>query len=112
MTTTPFPEAARPMLELIRRHAPRPGTLPKPGRSNGRELSFPWPKYQNKDSCCCPMGLLPAAKVPNPSGKASFEHGLVDAIPNRAITNFGAWWDAQTDAKAAMDFVWPEEAIC
>ena len=98
MTIPPIPAAAMPVVEAIRREVPRPKQLPKPGpRAEHGERAF------LRFGAACPMGLLPGARTPCPSSRDElywFE------LTSHSIVAFYHWWDAQTDARAAMDLVW------
>lgn len=114
MTLTPFPPAARPMLELIREHVPRPGELPDLyGDKTSQSLRF----HTREVVKCCPMGMLPWATnaVPGDSGgfcglNTVLDYKNLDDLDGQ-VDAFATWWDAQTDAQAAVDFVWPMDGV-
>ena len=87
-----IPAAAMPVVRILRRDVPRPKRLPT--MRIDEVLRF--------KSHCCPMGLHPRATNEEPCFKNHFP-----CRSDHAIQEFGFWWDAQTDAKAATDAVWP-----
>lgn len=95
MLTEPIPKAAMPVVRVIRRDVPRPKKLPT---LFGRSLALRFCRFH------CPMGLHPKAKDRTPIVRADFP-----PCSDMAIAAFYSWWDAQTDAKAATDAVWPKE---
>jgi hypothetical protein len=90
--TRPIPKQAMPIVELIRWWVPKPKRRPVPYFYTGICLRF-----KGK----CPMGLLPFAE-----GNAPFKSSQCGGAPTSYIGRFAAWWDEQSDPKAAMDAVW------
>lgn len=89
--TRPIPEAAMPVVELLRRDVTRPGLLPV-----GAPLRFDGAYLRGDASWPCPMGLHPDS------------HGRDEpcALPFGAAGEaFSEWWDEQEDAEAATDAV-------
>ena len=96
---TPIPQEAMPVVEEIRRLVPRPEILPRIITSALR-----WDgSGEFEGGFCCPMGLLPSARVSLP-----FLEGEVDNLDFVKIEAFAHWWDSHgaEDAQAAVDAVW------
>lgn len=98
--TSPIPKTAMPIMEVLRRDVPGPKELPQFSSYN-RTRFLRWKK------CYCPMGLHPLAlsKVPYFDKMDFPPHPKI-----RAIQVFANWWDDQTDARAAVDAIWPRKA--
>jgi hypothetical protein len=98
-----IPSAARPVVEIIRREVRRPRRLPKPFAGKGC-LRW-WP------GGFCPLGMIPRAINPTPVGAWGFKDPVlgVPVLGDEAIGAFWMWWDAQTDARAAVEAVWPRK---
>lgn len=104
MITKPIPRAAMPVVYELRREVKRPKAMPKPWKErfeDDDELTLRW---KRKKGQCCPMGLHPDAKSATLLGAFTFPFAS-----HRAVAAFGAWWDDQTFAKAAVDAVWNDE---
>ena len=99
--TRPIPEAAMPVVEIIRREVPRPRELPD--RAFSGVLRF----HTKRRVFCCPMGLCPCAVVPSPTLARTFGYD----IASEAVKAFALWWDDLDphDPQAAVDAVWPRE---
>lgn len=91
----PIPKAAMPVVRALRRDVPRPEHLPFKYQPS---CALRWPRF------ICPMGLHPKATDRVPMTKDDFP-----ICSEKAIVAFYCWWDAQTDAKAATDAVWPKK---
>jgi len=89
----PIPEAAMPVVKVLRRDVPRPACLPTWG-----DYVFRWDNE-------CPIGLHPDSLSPAPSARLSFAGG---ACSHEAVYEFYHWWDYlnEADAQEAMDAVW------
>jgi hypothetical protein len=85
--TRPIPKAAMPVVRILRRDVPRP-----------KKIAFRW-------SVRCPLGLHPKAISLTPVDRVGFP----PCQSNWAITAFYLWWDDQTDAKAAVNAMWPQK---
>lgn len=94
-----IPEAARPVVEILRRDVLRPSELPVSTHSVLRwfkgNLSY------------CPMGLHPKSKSPNPICSSGFAGRELDN--SAAISAFINWWDKlkPEHAQQAVDAIWP-----
>lgn len=90
----PFPAAARPVRDRIRKLVPRPPVLPE--FSIYALMWFDseaWPEIPFDE--CCPQGLLPGATEGTPATEL-----------DPAETAFADWWDYCTQAQAAVNTVW------
>ncbi len=96
---TPIPEAAMPVVRIIREQVPRPKRLPF---QDGDKLRWKR-KREGLIVYFCPMGLLPGAKFAIPI--SGYGAGLPDEMYD-AISCFGSWWDGLSDAQEAVDAVW------
>jgi hypothetical protein len=98
--TREIPEAAMPVLEVLRNDVPRPKTLP-----SAKYESMRWTEDDRWGSACelCPMGMHPNAISPIPHNCSDFP----DAT-SEAIEAFYNWFDEQKDAQAAVDAIWPQ----
>jgi hypothetical protein len=98
--TRPIPDAAVPVLELLRRDVPRPD----PGNLNGTVLRWFMFTRTGMGQYCDPLGLHPNAVCGTPR--------IPDALPGVPVLRremmqaFADWWDEQTDPQAAVDAVW------
>ena len=102
---TDFPKEAQLVLDVIRKDVLKPEELPTSQIEDGNFLRFTKPDGDR----ACPMGLHPKARSTNPMGAWSFPM-LKPFEQNYIINAFAQWWDKQTDAQAAVDFVWPNDA--
>lgn len=99
---TPIPRSARPVVWFIRWWVKKPRTLPTPMLGWPTRPGFRW-------KCgYCPIGLLPMAESPAPGGARGAGLDTDDSKLTNAVCAFWNWWDSQTDARAAVDAVWPE----
>ncbi len=110
--TRPIPPEAGPALAVLRRHE-RPKELPHRDHNavvhaGGRYLTpLRWCDEGdhtggiNGHEHFCPLGLYTEAKsaCPKPAD--------VPGVPAEAAEAFMRWWDEQTDARAAVEEVWP-----
>ena len=95
-----IPRAAMPVIEILRRDVPRPERLPV---LSGGVLRWQFISQVTGSRFRCPMGLHPDALDPEPDNQFGFP-----ACPSWiAITAFWEWWDNQSDARAAVDAIWP-----
>lgn len=104
--TSPMPAAAERVAEVLRRDVRRPHHLPL-----GNPLRFDMALVKRTTlsgrvtdgdiGWSCPMGLHPESR-----GRDE-PYGLPFGDDGEA---FGDWWDAQTDAKAAVDAVWKTDS--
>ena len=101
----PLPDAAMPIVLLLRELVPRPEMpLVAWKRNNHLRFSDRWKKD------FCPMGFLPNAIHPSP---VTWEvAGEYDGTRD-AVAPFYKWWDRLTadDAKEAMDLIWPQKNV-
>ena len=97
--TRPIPEAARPVVKILRRDVQRPRELPIVCRNM---THLRWPHR----AMSCPMGLHPKSSCSSPELTEDFAY---HRTPQEGVEEFANWWDAQTDPQAAMDAVWPRE---
>lgn len=105
---TPIPEAALPVVEILRRDVPRPETLPGTLSMKPSGWCRPPLRFINLPGCPCPMGLHPDSITPCPGTEDAFAGGKCFY---RSIYEFFHWWDdlGPDDAQAAVDAVWPPE---
>lgn len=112
MTTLRIPRAAMPVVRVLRREVRRPSPrglvedalrlndMPCPRWSRAR-----WRDTYPPDGFCCPLGLLPDARLPAPVRASSC--GLPDLLDHAAAV-FVGWWDylSLADARRAVDLIW------
>ena len=102
-----IPTAAMPVVRVLRREVPRPRRLPVAIMSSVVEPCLRWVGGFNSGADdACPMGLHPDAHCGSPDSIATFPLGGT----NTAVIAFWQWWDVQSDARAAVDAVWPRKA--
>lgn len=95
-------EAVQVINKVIREQVPRPKRLPRATECDGTRLRF----YTTPAGyILCPMGLLPEAKSPCPTGLHNF--GKPPGSEYQIIQSW-VWWDSLTDPQAAVDAVWGE----
>ena len=97
-----MPEAARRVAEVLRRDVRRPHYLPvgNPLRFDMvlvKRRSLSGSVVESNEGWSCPMGLHPECR-----GRDE-PYGIPFGDDGEA---FGDWWDAQTDARAAVEAVW------
>jgi hypothetical protein len=92
-----IPKAAMPVVRILRRDVPRPKELPR--TTAVVTVDSPMLRFCDR----CPMGMHPQARHSAPETTKTFP----PCKSNKEIEAFYIWWDAQTDAKAATDAVWP-----
>ena len=98
--TSPIPDAARPIVEAIRAGVDRPEPsdfVPWSRVEDGTELRI---------GSVCPMGMLPSSMKDAPASRYDFDKFPFLSV---AVEAFFGWWDAQTDAEAAVQAVWGKE---
>ena len=96
--TRPIPKEAAEVVKIIRKDVKRPKELPKPTCSeNGEDTHLRFNRL------VCPMGLHPNAITETPCTSDDFGCDCITA----EVAEFGEWWDEQTNAKAAVEAVWP-----
>ncbi len=106
---TKIPNAAMPVVEVIRRDVPRPKDLPAfRGHQTLRwrkAVRKRWKKtsYLGLNTSYCPMGLHRKAGNSAPTSRSGF---LVDKLTTKEIIAFAVWWDYQTNPQEAVDAVW------
>lgn len=93
-----IPQAAMPVVEMLRRDVPRPEELPS-FLHLGRCLRW------NRKGPCCPMGLHPKSTTGIPIRESEFAGGIHSVS---RIHFFFDWWDnlPEKDAKEAVDAIW------
>ena len=102
----PIPEAAMPVVEILRRDVERPRELPE--RVPGFGLGFREQKH-GRQIRCCPLGLHPKITIHFPSNYIA--HRRL-GIPFKTVQAFtDQWWDGLSveDAQEAVDAIWPPE---
>jgi len=105
-TAMKMPETARRVAEILRRDVCRPRHLPvgSPLRFDMvrvKRRSLSGHVVESSEGWSCPMGLHPECRGRNePYGIPFGEDGEA----------FGDWWDAQTNAKAAVEAVWGDKS--
>ena len=106
-----IPKGAMPVVEILRRDVPRP-------MARVVEDIRGVPRFECGK---CPMGLHPDAMVHTPAVPESFRPGsklgFLQHVPASSDDPspgyvFWTWWDglSLTDARAAVDLIWPQEA--
>jgi len=93
-----IPEEAMPVVKMLRRDVRRPKKLPI---MKGNSLRW--------ENGCCAMGLHPAATAPCPGWICDFLEPVKSEITSVSIEGFYNWFDAQWDAQATVDAIWPRE---
>jgi len=94
MKHEPIPAEARNVVAYIRANAKKPKRKP--------EL---YCKSYLRWGVSCPLGLCPAARCEAPSSWVDFNAWV--PFSNVELKSFIRWWDRQTDARWAVDQVWP-----
>ena len=102
--TLRIPAAARPVVEIIRREVKRPSRPPSRVASWENENCFVLRWHGG-----CPIGLHPDSFSEAPG--TVLNAARVFRKHEEAFHSFIKWWDAQTDARAAMDAVWPKARV-
>lgn len=124
----PIPEAAMPVVEILRRDVKRPTELPRrysPFEPGNTRWNIDW-KHQKLSTNCCPMGLHPKSLSAAPSWSVDFANGELgvprysedDAGLSRqewscdgdtAVHHFAKWWDLidEVDVPTALYMIWP-----
>ena len=98
----PLPDAAMPILLLLRELVPRPVMPPVEWKKNSHlRFSDRWVKG------FCPMGFLPNAECPTP---VTWEESGKHEGTRVAVKPFYHWWDklSYADAAEAMDLIWSQ----
>jgi hypothetical protein len=129
MLTRPIPLSAMPIVAVLRRDVRRPSarTL-RPVNVTGDVPAEPCLRWVDPEKgTICPLGRHPKATKPDPDSSPDeapwlttaiygssvrllsvSDSGLEDDVAD-ACLDFMEWWDAQTDAKAAVEAVWPRK---
>ena len=94
--TRPIPDAALPVVEILRRDVQRPAILPF-----GAPLRFYRFLISGDHGWSCPMGLHPESRGRDEPCAIPF---------GEAGEAFSEWWDEQEDAQAATDAAWGESS--
>ena len=110
-----IPEAAMPVVEVIRREVPRPKELPY-YTSKLWVVEVLYPKvslakalrWRVEREYCCPMGLHPKSARKEPFTNLQFAGGVCG---HYCVPAFGKWWDSlgKRDAVLAIDAIWGKE---
>lgn len=110
----PIPEAAMPVVEILRRDVKRPTELPARyciARQGNLRWNIDWTAEENANYC--PMGLHPKSTSSAPVAPIQFAgEELYDR--NRPYTSgvseFATWWDNidPWDAQEAIYLIWPK----
>lgn len=94
------------VIEVLRRDVEPPDYPP----AGPPYMPLRWlPEREKHGEGCCPMGLHEASPIDAPYSLGfSLQH--IEGLESRTdCEEFAEWWDSQTDAKAAMDRVWPPQ---
>lgn len=105
---TALPEAALPVVEILRRDVKRPEDEPVVEQSVVHGVPR-WKRPQHPSLACCPIGLHKAflwCGAPEPR-----EAGEKLGVGFAAALSFVKWWDslAEEEARQAVDLIWPRE---
>jgi len=103
LLTRLIPELAMPVIEVLRRDVKKPKKASKRGiLPLGFDIKRDWEQGPVKQGCC-PMGLHKHSLRAWPSYSGEFAEG---ECSDSAVQSFGRWWDAQRNAKAAINAIW------
>ena len=97
--TRPMPDAALPVLAVIRERVKKPAKLPNPCYVDSGNL-----RWTHSKGFCCAMGLVPEASD-TPGYSTEFDN----LATTEEVTAFGSWFDEQIDPQAVVDFIWGEK---
>jgi len=107
--SSPFPDLARRVVELLRRDVPRPAKLPRYVYVCGSDGGMPLYALRFRETVDgfredrCPLGLHPQARSVVPISRLGIP---LEDLTNQEIHAFGLWWDEQLDPGQAVAAVW------
>ncbi len=108
--TRPIPDAAIPVVEILRRDVKRPeGDVKHIGICLGYKTErLPgWKHSPSFSGYACPLGLHPKAGGYLPLSQ-EFARSYNDGkLRQQEVGDFIAWWHEQRDGEAATDAIWP-----
>lgn len=95
-----FPKTAEIVLKTIRKEVARSKTLPILTEFE----NLRWKNSRGYESCS--LGMLPGTRSRSPTDISELPKQTFTA---QQVIRFYVWFDRQNDAKAVVDFIWPQK---
>lgn len=112
-----IPDAAMPVVEILRRDVPRPATMPVPRWDDYKigPASRIWKRTRDGHPWRCdPMGLHPNSRDASPDTCDKWIDRVCECeTPGQhcSVVEFATWWDSicgELEIREAINLIWPE----